>query len=83
MTDKTLYTVDVPGNEVEIQFQPRQPKGYKRVRWSRSPGQPVKLRLRGLHEHDRLARSSATGQELADFCAFYSLLDTAPKASSG
>ena len=45
-----------------------------------APGLPVKLLLSGLHDPNALS-SFTTGQELADFCTFYSLLEPRPKAS--
>ncbi len=78
-TDKTIYTVDVPGNFVELQV----------TGWGYSfgtvkieppnPGQPVRLKLKGLHAPNAVS-SFLPGDEVKDFCAFYSLIE--PKQSS-
>ena len=79
-TDKTIYRVDVPADQVEILFTGAA-KGYKRlVLKPTSPTEAVRLRLRGLHAMDTPA-SMKDGDELKDFCAFHTLLEP-PVASS-
>jgi len=70
-TDKTIYRVDVPDDEVEIAFT-NSAKGYRRlVIKPNLPGEAVRLRLRGLHAMNTPPND---GDELKDFCAFHTLL---------
>ena len=72
VTDKVIYSVDLPGNEVRLNFS-QSSVGYRSVRIAPlAPNEPVRLRLRGLHAMGSAA-SYADGDEIKDFCAFYSL----------
>ncbi len=74
-TDKTIYRVTVPSDQVEILFT-GSAKGYQRlVLKPDSPGEPVRLRLRGLHASMSPPASLRDGDELKDFCAFHTLLE--------
>ena len=80
VTDKTIYSVDVPGTAIELLLQDS-PFNYGTVRIEpTAPGQPVRLKVRGLH-HPGAVSSFTTGQEIGDFCAFYSLLEPRPASS--
>ena len=71
-TDKTVYKVDVPDDKVEIVFT-GSAHGYKRlVLKPNSPGEAVRLRVRGLHATNVPPKD---GEELKDFCVFHSLLE--------
>lgn len=72
VTDKVIYTVDVPGDHVELRFS-QSTIGFSRLKITPpASGGPVRLRLRGLHSMSSAA-SYADGDEIKDFCAFYSL----------
>jgi hypothetical protein len=76
-TDRTIYRVSVPGNNVDIRFNGAT-HGYTRlVLKPNAPGEAVRLRLRGLHAMNTPPKD---GDELYDFCAFHSLLT--PKVTS-
>lgn len=85
-TDKVIYTVDVPGTGVELKFAKSKvgtssPK-YTTVRIEpTAAGETVRLKLRGLHGSDSLS-SFLPGQEVKDYCAFYSLLTPAPESTN-
>jgi hypothetical protein len=75
ITDKMIYTVNVPGEGIEVVFTNRKTQDSKRlVLAAPAKDKPVRLILRGLHSMPMTA-SYATRIELADYCAFYSLLD--------
>jgi|SoiMethySBSTD1v2_1073268.scaffolds.fasta_scaffold65995_2 hypothetical protein len=81
VTDKIIYTVDVPGTAVELILTRAvgATVGSTTLRIEPpAPGKPVKLKLHGLHGADGIS-SFTQGQEVPDFCAFYSLLE--PKQS--
>jgi hypothetical protein len=79
VTDKIIYTVDVPEDHVEIRFSGSS-YGFSRLTIApTAPGMPVRLRLRGLHSMGSAA-SYANGDEIKDFCAFYSLFKASPTA---
>jgi len=70
-TDRTIYRVNVPDDNVDIRFTDSA-QGYKRlVLKPNAPGEAVRLRLRGLHAMNTPPKD---GDELRDFCAFHSLL---------
>lgn len=78
-TDKTIYKVTVPDDEIEILFS-GSVHGFQRlVLKPTATNEPVRLRLRGLHAMSTGA-SLADGQELTDFCAFNALLQPLPKS---
>lgn len=81
VTDKIIYTVDVPQDYVDIRFSgSKPPYNFTRLKIEpTAPGMPVKLRLRGLHSMGTAA-SYANGDEIKDFCAFYSLFRASPTA---
>ena len=74
VTDKMVYTVDVPGEHVEMVFTNKSQQTKRLVLAPWAPGKPVRLLLRGLHT---MPMTGAYGSnfELKDFCAFYSLLE--------
>lgn len=74
VTDKMIYTVYVPGEEVEIVFTNRNNESKRLVLKAPGTNKPVRLALRGLHDKP-MTGAQANGTELKDFCAFYSLLD--------
>jgi hypothetical protein len=79
VTDKIIYTVDVPGSAVELILARNLASTTLRIEPPK-PGQPVRLKLHGMHGADGVA-SFLQGQEVRDFCAFYSLLEPKqPKA---
>lgn len=74
ITDRTLYSVQLPGSQVVINLT----KGGTTTQVVIVPpgaGQPVKLALVGLHDN-----SPAT-PSIAHFCAFYELMDPVPPMS--
>ena len=78
-TDKTIYRVDVPDDEVEIIFT-RATHGLQAPgAEADSPNEPVRLRLRGLHAMNAPPKD---GDELKDFCAFHTLLEPPVETSS-
>lgn len=77
VTDKTRYTVDVPGNQVEIHFNPDAQNIKSMVIKPNQPGEAVRLRVKGLHAMGTGARL-ADGEQLSDACAFYQLLQPRP-----
>jgi hypothetical protein len=46
-----------------------------------APGQPVRLKLRGVHSSDSMS-SFLPNQEVHDFCAFYSLIEPKPESKA-
>jgi hypothetical protein len=73
ITDKLIYTVDVPGTNVVVQFTDSA-LGYGSVTIQPSSAKDgVRLSLRGLHAMGT-APHVMNDQELRDHCAFYSLL---------
>lgn len=79
LTDKTVYSVDVPDDKIEIVFTGSK-YGFRRVVIAPQGNQPVRLRLRGLHAMGSAA-TLANGDELKDFCSFYALLQPRPKSA--
>jgi hypothetical protein len=82
VTDKMIYTVDVPGDNIEVVFTNRSTQESKRIVLdSPDAAKPVRLILRGLHD---MPMTGAFGSriELTDFCAFYSLLEGGDKIPS-
>ena len=79
VTDKIIYTVDVPGTAVELQLTSALGSTTLKIE-PPSPGKPVKLKLHGLHGADGIS-SFVQGQEVREFCAFYSLLEPKQPAS--
>ena len=80
VTDKVIYTVDVPQDYVQLNFS-GSAIGYTRLKIEPPPsGGPVRLRLRGLHSMNTAA-SYADGDEIKDFCAFYSLFKKTPSSA--
>jgi hypothetical protein len=78
VTDKTIYTVDVPGTQIELAIS-NATNGYtKLVLEPNATGEAVRLTLRGLHAAGTAA-SLGGGDRLKDFCAFYSLVEPRPK----
>ena len=73
VTDKIIYTVDVPGTFVELILARSLASTTLRIE-PPAPGRPVRLKLHGLHGADGIS-SFTKGQEVRDFCAFYSLLE--------
>jgi hypothetical protein len=71
--DKIIYTVDVPGSAVELLLTHSLSSTTLRIEPPK-PGKPVRLKLHGLHGADGVA-SFVQGQEVRDFCAFYSLVE--------
>lgn len=78
VTDKIIYTVDVPGTAVELQLTRSVGSTTLKIE-PPAPGKPVRLKLHGLHAADGLS-SFVQGQEVYDFCSFYSLVE--PKQPS-
>jgi hypothetical protein len=74
VTDKMIYTVDVPGDKIELVFTNSKMESKRLVLTAPAPNKPVRLALRGLHATPA-AGAHANDTELKDFCAFYSLLD--------
>ncbi len=81
ITDKTIYVVQVPGNEVEILLS-NATSGYTRfvVKPSASYPAAVRLTLKGLHAMST-SGSLTGGQPLNDFCSFYELLQPVPNVA--
>lgn len=80
LTDKTIYEVDVPGTSIEILFGNSATSGFTRIVLEpATAGAAVKLRLRGMHAMNT-PPSYANGDELKDFCSFYSLVEPRPKS---
>jgi len=79
VTDKIIYTVDVPGTAVELQLTRSLGSTTLKIE-PPAPGTPVKLKLHGLHGADAVS-SFVQGQEVREFCAFYSLLEPKQPAS--
>ena len=77
-SDKTIYTVVVPDNEVEIKFAQSSYGHQRLVLKPNASGEAVRLRLRGLHSMNAPPKD---GDELKDFCAFHQLLTPAVPAS--
>jgi len=79
VTDKMVYTVYVPGEQVEMVLTKRPVEGQsgrgetkRLVLKAPETGKPVRLTLRGLHS---MPMTGAYGSvEMKDFCAFYSLV---------
>src|SRR6185436_18623232 len=74
MTDKTIYTVDVPGTNIEIQLSG--PAGGFTKLVIQPQGNKVELTLTGLH--DMGSTIPGDGAPLKDFCTFYQLLQPRP-----
>lgn len=70
MTDKTIYTVDVPSATVEILLGGAA-SGFTRL-VIQPQGNRVELMLRGMH--DMGSAIPGDGAPLKDFCAFYQLI---------
>ncbi len=80
VTDKVIYTVNVPEDHIELRFS-QSTIGFTRLKIAAPPsGGPVRLRLRGLHSMNSAA-SYADGDEVKDFCAFYSLFKRTPMSA--
>lgn len=73
LTDKIIYTVDVPGTLVELQLTRALGATTLKIE-PPAPGKPVRLKLHGMHGADGIS-SFVQGQEVLDFCGFYSLLE--------
>jgi len=74
-TDKTIYRVVVNDDKVDIRFSGSS-EGYRKlVLKPNASGEPVRLRLRGLHAMGAAA-TLADGEEIKDFCVFHQLLTT-------
>jgi hypothetical protein len=79
VTDKMVYTVYVPGEQVEmvltkrpVEGQSGRPETKRLILKAPETGKPVRLTLRGLHS---MPMTGAYGSiEMRDFCAFYSLV---------
>lgn len=76
-TDKMIYTVDVPGTEIEMLLSDAT-SGYERI-VIKPQGNLVRLTLKGLHSMSAQP-SLANGAPLTDFCTFYQLMQPVPKA---
>jgi hypothetical protein len=74
VTDRMIYTVDVPDDKVEVVFTNSKMESKRLVLTPPAKNKPVRLVLRGLHAMPA-AGAYANNVELKDFCAFYSLLD--------
>jgi hypothetical protein len=74
VTDRAIYKVTVPAANVVISITGGGPAPRSLTINPPAPGQPVKLRVRGIHA-DML--HSPTGK-LHDFCAFYGLFNVIP-----
>jgi len=74
MTDKTIYTVDVPAATIEIQLGGAASGFTKLV--IQPQGGKVELTLRGMH--DMGSTIPGDGAPLKDFCAFYQLMQPRP-----
>jgi hypothetical protein len=80
VTDKVIYTVDVPDDHIVLRFS-QSAIGFTKLTIAPPPtGGPVRLRLRGLHSMNSAA-SYADGDEIKDFCAFYSLFKKTPSSA--
>ena len=79
-TDKAIYTVKVPDDKIEIVFTGAKHGFNRLVIRPTKPNQPVRLRMRGLHAMNS-PPSYANDQELADFCAFYALVQPPPASA--
>lgn len=79
VTDKVIYTVDVPGTQIEMRITG--PTTWTIFLEPTDVGKPVRLQLRGKHAHTT-DPSPRPGDELKDHCAFYSLLTPVPQYST-
>jgi hypothetical protein len=78
VTDKTIYTVDVPGTQIELTLSGAA-NGYTNLILEPNvKGQAVKLTVKGLHAMGTAA-SLHGGDRLKDFCSFYSLVEPRPR----
>lgn len=83
VTDRTLYTVDIPAEQVEIELYDLDDfdfGGSERVVVKpHGASRTVRLQLTGRHE----ARGMfSQGQQLKEHCTFYQLLDPVPQPAS-
>src|SRR5687768_7518404 len=81
VTDKVVYTVNVPGTTIELRFGDKASEGYRRLVIA-PQGNVVRLAVRGLHSTGAGMALGMT-QELKDHCGFYSLIadDQRPPSS--
>jgi hypothetical protein len=73
MTDRTVWTAEVPGDGVEIAITGGRGTVSSLVVKPTLPNRPVRLKLIGRHAHG-VAPAMAEGDALSHFCAFYDLM---------
>ena len=79
ITDRTLYTVDVPAEQIEIALDGAESGLTKIVVKPRGSSRTVRLTLTGLHQKNT---ALAVGDELKEHCTFYQLFDPVPQPPS-
>jgi hypothetical protein len=78
ITDSTLFTSDVPGDEVVISLSGQGPDTPNTIVVKpTAPNRPVRLKLIGRHVHNMPA-SLPVGTPISHFCAFYALMQPVP-----
>jgi hypothetical protein len=79
MTDRTLYTVDVVAEQIEIELDSDSGDQKIVVKPTPGPTRMVRLSLTGLHDKNAVL---AEGGELKEHCTFYQLFDPVPQPTS-
>ena len=79
LTDRTVYSVDVAAEQIEIELE--SDAGLKKVavKPSAGPARTVRLMLMGMHTK---TASFGPGDELVEHCTFYQLFDPVPQPTS-
>jgi hypothetical protein len=77
VTDRLLYAVDVPNDRVVMQLTSAASGITRIVVGPRNPGQPVQLKLHGLHSSST-STTLPVGAPITDYCSFYQLLQPVP-----